>query len=276
MGDLENIALEIRRKIYTTVCNNKAGHLASSLSSVELLVALFFGGILKYDAKDPEWKDRDRFVLSKGHSALCLYAVLSKAGYFPEEELNTFCKLGTHLGGLPMRGKIPGVEATTGSLGHGVSFAAGIAKYGKTYQQDYMTYVLAGDGELQEGEVWEAVLFSVQNRLDNLVILVDNNKIQATGFTNNILSIEPLGDKFRAFGCETFGVNGHDIKTILETIHICQANKNGKVKVIIADTVKGKGISYIENQGDWHYKMPNTEQMQTGYQELNIIKEGNV
>lgn len=273
MENMDKIALDIRRKIYKIVCTNKCGHLASSLSSVDIMVALYFGGILNYDPQDPNWDNRDRFILSKGHSALCLYSILSKAGYFAESELKEFCMLGTKLGALPLKGKVPGIEATTGSLGHGISFAAGIAKYGKIFNKDYKTYVLAGDGELQEGEVWEATLFGSQNKLDNLIIIIDNNRIQATGFTGKILDMMPLKDKFQAFGCEVYEIDGHNIKDILNVMEISQGSLNGKMKVIIANTIKGNGISYIENQGNWHYKIPNEEQIQIGIKDLKMTKE---
>lgn len=192
MENLEKIALDIRKSIFATVCVNKAGHLASSLSSIEILVVLYFGNILQYDAKRPDWDGRDRFIMSKGHAALALYYVLAKAGYYDKQDVSTFCRAGTIYGGLATYGKIPGIEMTSGSLGHGLSFAAGIAMAARKIQNSvYHTYVMVGDGELQEGEIWEAALFISHNNLTNLTIIVDNNKIQATGYSENIIR---LGD----------------------------------------------------------------------------------
>lgn len=270
ISNLNQQALDIRRKIFQIVCQNKAGHLASSLSSVEIMTTLYFGDILRYDSQNPNWEQRDRFILSKGHSALCLYSVLSKASYFPESDLSTFCNLGSNLGALPVRGKIPGVEATTGSLGHGFSFAAGIAKYSQVFQNPYHVYVLLGDGEMQEGEVWEAAMFSSSNRLNNLTAIIDNNQIQATGFTKDIINLSPLKDKLQSFGFEVIEVDGHNIKQLLSAF---RAVSFEKPKAIIAHTIKGKGISYIENQSDWHYKMPTDSQIEIGCQELGLSRK---
>lgn len=269
MKNLEEIALEIRQTIYSTVCENRAGHLASSLSSVEIMVAIYFGGILHYKSNQPEWEARDRFILSKGHSALCLYAVLAEAGYYHKKEIESFCKLGTRYGGLPLKGKVPGVEATTGSLGHGLSFAAGIALYSKILHKEFNVFTLVGDGELQEGEIWEAFMFISQYKLNNLVTIIDNNRIQATGYTKNIIKMEPLKNKLIPFGFEVEEVDGHDISKLIKVLQ-----KHGKKpRIIIADTVKGKGISYIENQADWHYKMPNENQVLRGKADLQLLEE---
>lgn len=272
MQNLGDLALDIRRLIFKTVCETKSGHLASSLSSVEIMVTLYFADIMRYNPNNPLWEDRDRFILSKGHSALGLYTTLSKAGFLDRLDLKTFCSLGTKLGGLPLRGKVPGVEATTGSLGHGLSFAAGIAMNGKLNNKAYKVYTLLGDGELQEGEVWEAALFISQHRLDNLITIIDNNKIQATGYVKNIMGLDSLVDKWNAFGFEVYETNGHQISEIINILNTV-VNQPGKPKVIIAHTVKGKGISYIENKEDWHYKMPTPQEIEVGINDLGLSRE---
>ncbi|MCM1261989.1 MAG: transketolase [Butyrivibrio sp.] len=270
MEGLEKIALEIRKSTFRTVCINKAGHLASSLSSVEILVGLYFGNVLRYNAKVPEWEDRDRFILSKGHAALAFYHVLAKAGYFDRRRVEGFCKEGSEFGGLATYGKIPGVEMTSGSLGHGLSFAAGIAMAARISKNaSYQIYTMMGDGELQEGEVWEAALFISHNNLTNLTIIVDNNKIQATGYSKDIINLGNLNEKWRAFGFHVIEVDGHNIDQICEGLRV----KADKPKVIIADTVKGKGLSYVENRGDWHYKIPTKQEIEIGLRELGMLEE---
>ena len=269
---MEKICRETRQKIFEIVCNNKAGHLASSLSSVEILTTLYFGGILNYNPRHPEWEERDRFILSKGHSALGYYITLAKAGYFDLEEVNSFCIAGTNYGGLPLRDKVKGIEATTGSLGHGLSFAAGIAMEAKIFHKPYKVYALIGDGESQEGSIWEAAMFISQNRLTNLMVIVDNNKIQATGRCVYIIGMEPMRKKWEAFGFEVIEVDGHDIKALQNALDLQCANLE-KPRVLIAHTIKGKGLSFVENQPDWHYKMPAKEQIEIGISELGIQRE---
>lgn len=266
---MEQLAREARKKIFEIVCNNKAGHLASSLSSVEILTVLYFGGILRYKSQIPDWEERDRFVLSKGHSALGYYITLAQAGFYDMKEVDSFCIAGTGYGGLPLRNKVKGIEATTGSLGHGFSFAAGIAMGAKIFGKKYLTYVLLGDGESQEGSVWEAALFIAQNKLTNLVTIVDYNKIQATGRSENIIGLEPYKEKWEAFGFEAMEIDGHNIMEIQKVLDIRGAEPE-KPRVIIAHTVKGKGLSFIENQPDWHYKMPSNEQIAIGIKELEM------
>lgn len=270
MECLDKIASEVRKLIFKTVYFNRAGHLASSLSSVEILVGLYFGDILRYDIKRPDWEERDRFILSKGHAALALYYVLAVAGYFKKEEVSSFCREGSIFGGLATYGKVPGVEMTSGSLGHGLSFAAGVAMAAKVKNGfSYDVYVMMGDGELQEGEVWEAALFISHNKLTNLTIIIDNNGIQATGFSKNIISIESLNEKWRAFGFHVIEVDGHNIKQLVDSFKFI----TDKPKVIIANTVKGKGLSFAEGRGDWHYKMPSDKEIEIGLQELGIVQE---
>lgn len=270
MENLEKIALEIRKSIFRTVCLNKAGHLASSLSSVEILTGLYFGNVLRYNAEEPEWGERDRFILSKGHAALAFYHVLAKAGYFEQKKVDSFCMEGSEFGGLATYGKIPGVEMTSGSLGHGLSFAAGIARAAQINRDSlYHVYTMMGDGELQEGEVWEAALFISHNNLTNLTIIVDNNRIQATGFSKDIISLEDLSAKWKAFGFHVIEVDGHNIDELTKSLKVV----TDKPKVIIANTIKGKGLSFAENKGDWHYKMPSGQETEVGLRELGMSEE---
>lgn len=266
---MEQIARETRKKIFEIVCNNKAGHLASSLSSVEILTVLYFGNILRYRPQEPQWEDRDRFILSKGHSALGYYVTLAKAGFFDIGEIDTFCIAGTKYGGLPLREKVNGIEASTGSLGHGLSFAAGIAMSARIWNKKYLTYVLIGDGESQEGSIWEAALFIAQNRLVSLVTIIDYNKLQATGRCEDIIGLEPYAKKWESFGFEVFETDGHDIDKLQNVLNIRNTELE-KPRVIIAHTVKGKGLSFVENKKDWHYKMPTDEQILAGKNELEI------
>ncbi|MDE5777607.1 MAG: transketolase [Lachnospiraceae bacterium] len=269
MEKLEEIALDIRRSIFKTVYHNRAGHLASCLSSVEILVALYFGGVMKYNTANPNMADRDRLILSKGHVALAIYHVLAKAGYFDAKEVSTFCKEGTFFGGLTTYGKIPGIETTTGSLGHGLSFAAGVAMMGQSDRCKYNVYTLIGDGELQEGEIWEAAMFIINHKLTNHTIIIDNNGIQATGYGKDIINLEDIAQKWEAFGFSVIEVDGHSIPALLESIH----KRTDKPKVIIANTIKGKGLSFAENKGDWHYKMPSEEEVTQGLLDLDMTRE---
>lgn len=271
MENFDKISLDIRRSIFKTVCCNRAGHLASSLSSVEILVALYFGDILQYDPENPDWVERDRFILSKGHAALALYYILAKAGYYDKEDVSSFCMEGTIFGGLATYGKIPGVEMTSGSLGHGLSFAAGIAMAGKikSHECPNKVYVMLGDGELQEGEVWEAALFISHNNLTNLTIIIDDNRIQATGFSENIVGLKNLKEKWMAFGFHVIEVDGHNVEQLINSLKL----ETDKPKVIIANTVKGKGLSFAENKGDWHYKMPSEAEVGIGLRELGMKRE---
>jgi len=268
MENLKRIALETRQKIFEVVCNNKAGHLASSLSSVEILTTLYFGGILNYDPQNPDWDDRDRFVLSKCSSTLGLYVTLAKAGYYDLSELDSFCIAGTKYGGLSRRGKVKGVEATTGSLGHGFSFAAGMAMNAKLFQKPYQVYVMLGDGELQEGSVWETAMFIAQHQLTNMVAIVDANGLQGSGKCEDIIQVNPIEEKWKAFGFETFSVDGHDMKDLQNVMSL--QKRVTKPTAIIAQTVKGKGLSFVENMPNWHLRMPSTEQIEIGLKELEM------
>lgn len=269
MDECKEVCLKLRQDIFKTVVNSKAGHLASSLSSVEILVSLYRNGVLKYDVDNPEWSFRDRFILSKGHAALALYHVLADVGYYTKEQVFTFCMEGTIFGGLATYGKVPGIEMTSGSLGHGLSFAAGIAKAAKIKEEKFRVYVLLGDGELQEGEIWAAALYIAHNKLNNLTVIIDKNGIQATGFNKNIINVDKLEDKWNSFGFDTVSIDGHNVDLLTRELKI----QSEKPRVIIANTVKGKGISFVENKEDWHYKMPTEKEIEKGLCELKMSRE---
>jgi transketolase len=266
---LEAIAGELRRTIFKMVCESNGGHLGGSFSVVEILTALYFGGVMRYDPAEPGNPFRDRFILSKGHASAALYPVLARAGFFPGELLSTFCQTGSILGGHPNMHEVPGVEASTGALGHGFPFGVGIALAGKIDRQDYRVYVVVGDGECQEGSIWEAALFASHHKLDNLTVIVDYNKLQAMDRLERIVKLEPFAAKWEAFGWQAREIDGHNIEAILKALK--QGEPEGECpQVIIAHTIKGKGVSYMENQFLWHYRLPNTEEKMVAAQELGL------
>ncbi len=270
MTDKEHLK-QIRKNIFCTAYKGGAGHLASAFSVVEILYVLYCKGILNYRPKDPLWEDRDRMIMSKGQGCLALYAILSKVGFFPESELNTFCQPGSSLGGEPKLGDVPGVEASTGSLGHGLSFAQGIAMAYKTLGKKNQVYVVIGDGECQEGSVWEAAMSASHFQLDNLTVIMDNNKLQAMGKVSELMSIEDWGEKWSSFGWDVSVVDGHDVEALKNCLG--QEHQAGRPRFVIADTVKGKGVSFMEHVPIWHYRMPNEEELHVVIEELEIKKE---
>lgn len=258
----------IRRHIIDMIYEAKSGHVGGSLSCIDILTVLYFH-ILKHDPKNPNWKDRDRFILSKGHSAPALYAILAEVGYFPIEELKTLRKLGSRLQGHPdLSFNLPGIEVSSGSLGQGLSIAAGIALNAKLDKKDFKTYVLLGDGELDEGQVWEAALFANHNKLNNLIAIIDRNRYQIDGKTEDILSLEPLEDKWRAFGWNVLTVDGHNIKDLIGVFEKIKTGSDTKPTVTIANTIKGMGISFMEDNNSWHGKSPNKEEYELAMKEL--------
>lgn len=269
MDELE--VKELRKKIFCTAYSGNTGHLASAFSIIEVLYCLYFKGILKYDSSNPHWEERDKLVVSKGHASLALYSVLSKAGFFPEEELYTFCRPGSRLGGEPKLGDIPGVEASTGSLGHGLSYGLGIAMGHKIKKQNNKVYVILGDGECQEGSVWEGVIAAANFKLDNLTVILDNNKLQAMGTVEEIMGVSSWSEKWKAFGWDVSEIDGHSITEIYN--ELAKPNNQNKPRIIIADTVKGKGISFMEQVPIWHFRMPNEEELLIVMKELDISKE---
>lgn len=227
--------------------------LASSLSDVEIFVALYYGKILKFDPKNLNWQERDRFIISKGHGAISLYPILADMGYFPAEELNRACQEGSFLGGIPDI-IIPGFETTNGSLGQGLGVACGMAVALKRKQSNSEVFVLLGDGELYEGSVWEAIMFASEHKLDNLVVVIDNNKICMLDYCKNIIDLTPLGNKFKAFNWEVKTIDGHDIEAVYNALHTLKGDRSGHPKVVIANTVKGRGVPQLENDSLCHIK----------------------
>lgn len=262
---LEEKARHIRSQIVRMIAAAGSGHPGGSLSATDLITALFFS-VLRINPKDPAWPDRDRFHLSKGHCAPLLYAVLAEAGYFPQEKLITLRKLGSMLQGHPDR-RTPGVEVSSGSLGQGLSVAMGMSLAAKIDKRDYRVYVLMGDGEIQEGNIWEAAMACAHYKCDNLCAILDYNGFQIDGKTCAIMNLEPLKDKWQAFGWHTIEINGHDIKQILAAYDEAMTIK-GKPSIIIAHTVKGKGVSFMENVCDFHGRAPTKEESEKALKEL--------
>lgn len=248
----------LRRDIIEMIAEAGSGHPGGSLSSAEIVATLFFGGILRYRADEPDWPDRDRFVLSKGHVAPVLYSALAEAGYFGRDHLSTLRKLGSILQGHPDSTKCPGIEVSSGSLGQGLAVANGIALGLRLDGRDSRVYCLLGDGELQEGEVWEAAMFSSQYRLANLTAIVDHNEYQIDGSCTEVMCLGDVESKFAAFGWETTTVDGHDPAELIRAFAWAQ-QAHGPA-VIVAKTVKGKGVSFMENTADWHGKAPSPEE----------------
>ena len=258
LSDLEAKAKAIRRHIITNTTTAGSGHPTSSLSGVEVAVALYFGRVMRYDAKNPEWPDRDRFILSKGHGAPLLYAVLAEAGYFSTDLLPTLRKIDNPLEGHPNRRRLAGVEASTGSLGQGLSIGIGAALAARLDQKDYRVYVMAGDGEVEEGQVWEAVMAAHKYQLDNLVLIVDQNGYQQTGATAEVMDLKPLAPKFKAFGWAAHEIDGHDLTAVLKAFAKAKKTK-GKPTAIVARTVKGYPIQGILSSDPNHHGKPLTK-----------------
>lgn len=267
-GKLRTLANTIRIDILRMIAKAGSGHPGGSLSSADILCALYFGGVMDYDPANPDSPDRDRFVLAKGHGAPALYATLAHAGFFPREELATLRKLGTRLQGHPDSTLLPGVEVSTGSLGQGLSIAAGMACGLKLEGNDHSVFSLLGDGECQEGQVWEAAMFAAHQGLDNLVAIIDRNGLQIDGRTSDVCDPGDLGAKFAAFGWDVREVDGHDIDALIAVLNDVKAVRDGKPHGIIARTVKGKGVSFMEDQAGWHGKAPNKEELDQALSEL--------
>lgn len=263
---LKSAANEIRQDIIRMLGTAGSGHPGGSLSAADIVTALYFK-FLRIDPENPKDPDRDRFILSKGHAAPVLYAALAKRGYFGREELLTLRKLGSRLQGHPDMKKLPGVDISTGSLGQGLSVAIGMALAGRLDSKDYRVYVLLGDGETQEGQVWEAAMASAHYRLDNLTAFLDHNRLQIDGLIEEVMSPEPLAEKWRAFGWDVQVVDGHDMNQILQAVERALTVK-GKPQMIVAETVKGKGVSFMEDQAGWHGSTPNQEQTEKALADL--------
>lgn len=268
--ELKSIAKSLRINIIKMLEKSQSGHPGGSLSACEILTALYFKE-MDIDPKNPHWEDRDRFVLSKGHGAPVLYAVLAERGYFPREELNSLRKINSMLQGHPDMKGTPGVDMTTGSLGQGLSAASGMALAGKIDKKDYRVYALVGDGEVQEGIIWEAAMYAAHYKLDNLTVFMDHNGLQIDGKNEDVMNIEPIDEKFKAFGWHVIKIDGHNFEEIFAALEEAK-NTKGKPTMIIASTVKGKGVSFMENQAGWHGKAPSSEQAQQALEELGGVK----
>ncbi len=265
-------ACKVRKGIIIGVYNAKSGHPGGSLSIADIMTYLYLYK-MNIDPKNPKMEDRDRFVLSKGHCAPALYAAMANRGFFDEEELTKLRHIGSALQGHPSMRLLDGVEASTGSLGQGISIATGMALGAKLKGADYNVYAVLGDGELGEGQVWEASMFASAKKLDNLILIVDNNNLQIDGTLEEVNSPYPIPEKFSAFGFNVQQIDGHDLDQIDEAINKAINTKNGKPNVIIAKTVKGKGVSFMENQCSWHGKAPNDEEYKIAMQEIEEALE---
>ena len=265
--DLKNKATEMRMKVIDMIYKAQSGHPGGSLSAAEFVTACYFK-YMNVDPKNPRWEDRDRLILSKGHVCPIQYACLATLGYFPEEELDTLRKEGSKLQGHPSMVKCPGIDISTGSLGQGLACGVGMALAGKMDKKDYKVFVVVGDGEAQEGEIWEAANTAQKYELDNLIMFVDVNNLQLDGTTDEVMPNGDLGKKFEAFGWEVFNYDGNDMEQTCEVIDKCYASLNGKPKALIGKTVKGKGVSYMENECGWHGKAPNDEEYAQAMAEL--------
>ncbi|WP_144512843.1 transketolase [Bacillus sp. FJAT-22090] len=268
--ELETIAREVRKRILYTAHYNKQGHVGGSLSCADILVALYFNQ-LSIDPLNPRWEDRDRFVLSKGHTALGLYATFALRGYIPEEELKTFDQYQSRLQAHPDMTGLDSLDMSTGSLGQGLSAAVGMAIGAKRLKTDFQVYCLIGDGESQEGQIWEAANIAEKYKLDNLIVILDLNGLQQYGWKNELVRNPPemnAKGKFESFGFETWEINGHSMTEIVAALAKAKANLNGMPKAIIANTIKGKGVSFMENNYHWHSKAPNEEEYELALNEL--------
>ncbi len=266
--ELKLCANEMRKDIVAMIAQAGSGHPGGSLSCADILTALYFGGVLTYDAENPQMEGRDRFVMAKGHAAPALYAALAHAGYFPREELMSLRKLGSRLQGHPDMNLVPGVEVSTGSLGQGLSVCAGMCCGLRLQNSNAHVFTILGDGETQEGQVWEAAMFAAHQKLDHLVAIIDHNHLQIDGNIETVCSPEDLCAKFAAFGWDVHTVDGHDIAALIEVLCAVKADHSEKPHVIVAETIKGKGVSFMENQAGWHGSAPNAEQAAQALKEL--------
>ncbi|MBI4267942.1 MAG: transketolase [Chloroflexi bacterium] len=264
--EMEKVARRLRRHIVSMIGKAGSGHPGGSLSAVEIITALYFG-LLRHDPKDPCWIDRDRFILSKGHAAPVLYAALAECGYFPVEELATLRQLDSSLQGHTDCRLTPGVEMSAGSLGQGLSFSVGVSLARRLNSQSYGVYVLLGDGECDEGQVWEAAMAAAHFKLDNLVAIVDNNGLQIDGWNREVMNLAPFDKKWQAFGWHVIEVDGHNLAQLVDALNQAKSVR-GQPTVIIAHTIKGKGVSFMENNVDFHGKAPTAAEVEIALKEL--------
>lgn len=263
---LKKTASLLRKDILRMIFEAKAGHPGGSLSAVEVITALYFH-VLNIDPQRPDWEDRDRFILSKGHACPALYAALAERGFFPKEAMRTLRQYHSILQGHPDMNKVPGLDMTAGSLGNGLSIGLGMALSARLKKRDYMVYVMLGDGEIQEGMVWEAAMAAAHHDVSNLIAVVDCNGVQINGWVNDVMRIEPLADKWKAFGWSVVEINGHDMGQVLEGLHRARSMRGPSV--ILARTVKGKGVSFMEDNPAWHGSAPNAEQLEQALKEID-------
>jgi len=267
-GKLKKKAGYIRNLILDMCIKAGTGHVTSSFSCVEILAALYYGRILRYDVSFPEWEGRDRFILSKGQASPLLYAILADVGFFAKNKLVRFCQA-NGIFGVHLQNSVSGVEITSGSLGHGLGVGAGLALAAKMNKKRYLTFVLLGDGECHEGSIWEAAMFAAHYKLNNLVAIVDRNRLCATGFTERTMRLDPLDKKWKSFGWEAIVINGHSFKEIISVFDGIHSRRSDKPLVIIANTIKGKGISFMENQPLWHGVAPKGKQAELARIEIS-------
>jgi transketolase len=266
LSELQDICKLVRRHIVEMTGAAKSGHPGGSLSATEIVVTLFHD-VMRHDPARPQWEDRDRFILSKGHACPVLYAVMAECGYTPVDQLKTLRKLGSIYQGHPDRRFIPALEASTGSLGQGLSIGIGMGLAAKLDGKDFRTYVVLGDGEIQEGQIWEAAMFAAFHKVDNVVAIVDYNRIQLDGFVKDIMELEPLAAKWRAFGWHVVDVDGHDVAALQKAFAEASATK-GTPTVLLAHTIKGKGVSFMENNPKYHGVAPSVEEVAAALKEL--------
>jgi transketolase len=268
---LELTAVRIRKHVLTMLHQARSGHTGGSLSAVDAIVALYFHH-MRHNANNPKDPNRDRFILSKGHAVPALYAALAECGYFDVSELLTLRKINSRLQGHPANTKTPGIEVSTGSLGQGLSFGIGVALAGKIDRRDYNVYVMLGDGETDEGQVWEAAAAASHYKLDNLTALLDRNRLQIDGFTEDVMALEVVRERWKSFGWNVIEINGHNMKEILDALHRADAHKN-QPTMIIMHTVKGKGVSFMENKAEYHGVAPTDEEYKRAMKELDALQK---
>jgi len=271
--DLKRKAAQIRIDLLQMIHRAKTGHTGSSLSNTDILTALYYD-VMKVDSDNPKWEDRDRFIASKGHAVESLYCILADKGFFPKDELLTFSKFGSRLIGHP-NNKVPGVEMNTGALGHGLSIAVGMGLAGKMDGKSYRVFTLMGDGEQAEGSIWEAAMAASHYKLDNVVGIIDRNKLQISGSTEDVMGLEPLEDKWRSFGWHVVQVNGHDMASLCAALHAAPEIP-GRPTLLMAYTTKGKGVSFAENVPHWHHHVPNESELALAVEQLSKEAQVNV
>lgn len=268
ISELEKKANWVRNQTLEMCAGAGSGHVTSAFSCTEILVALYYGGILRFDPANPYWEERDRFILSKGHAGVALYPILADLRFFPISELHNFAQVDSFLA-VHAESNAPGIEAVTGSLGHGLGLAAGLALAAKMDRKLYMTVTLLGDGECYEGSIWEAAMFAGHYELNNLVAITDRNWLCVTDFTENCLRLNPLDDKWKSFGWDVVTIDGHSFEEIFTALKNFRSRRSSKPLMIIANTVKGKGVSFMEDKPLWHYVVPAGDQLEMARKELN-------